>query len=160
MSLPIFYLDVLWFLDYNIISKKYFIFIIKILKMRGGEEMKKLLVALMLLAPTMTFAQDAETDFGTTKLGGLSTASSKDLVATIESIVNLVLTFLGGIAVLLFLYGGFKWFTSQGNSDQIDAAKKIMGSAVVGLAIIFASYAAAQYIITQLYDRTIGTVGA
>jgi len=122
--------------------------------MRGGEEMKKLLVALMLLAPTMTLAQTDE--FGTDKLSGLSTASSRDLVQTVESIVNLILTFLGGIAVLLFLYGGFKWFTSQGNSDQIDSAKKIMGSAVVGLAIIFASYAAAQYIITQLYDRTIG----
>ncbi len=116
--------------------------------------MKKLLVALMLLAPTMTLAQTDE--FGTDKLSGLSTASSRDLVQTVESIVNLILTFLGGIAVLLFLYGGFKWFTSQGNSDQIDSAKKIMGSAVVGLAIIFASYAAAQYIITQLYDRTIG----
>jgi TRAP-type C4-dicarboxylate transport system permease small subunit len=74
----------------------------------------------------------------------------------LAGIINTALYFLGGIAVLLFLYGGFKWFTSQGNSDQIDSAKKIMGSAVVGLAIIFASYAAAQFVINSLYNNTLG----
>ncbi len=125
--------------------------------------MKKLLVALMLLAPSMAMAQGgtpdiAEDPFGRNALGGISTAqgTSKDIFVVIANITNIILTFLGSIAVLLFLYGGFKWFTSQGNSEQIEAAKKIMGSAVVGLAIIFASWAAAQYIFdtlrTQLLD--------
>ncbi len=130
--------------------------------MRGGEEMKKLLVALMLLAPAMlpsgASAQDASTDFGTEVLSGIKTSGggTKDLYQMLAGIINTALYFLGGIAVLLFLYGGFKWFTSQGNSDQIDSAKKIMGSAVVGLAIIFASYAAAQFVINSLYNNTIG----
>lgn len=111
--------------------------------------MKKLLVALMLLAPSMAMAQDP---FGRNSLNTISTApaTSKDIFEVVSNITNIILTFLGAIAVLLFLYGGFKWFTSQGNSEQIEAAKKIMGAAVVGLAIIFASYAAAQYIFDQL----------
>ncbi len=125
--------------------------------MRGGEEMKKLLVALMLLAPSMAMAQApdiSEDPFGRNTLGELSTAGeSKDIFVVISNITNIILTFLGAIAVLLFLYGGFKWFTSQGNSEQIEAAKKIMGAAVVGLAIIFASYAAAQYIFDQLSNQ-------
>lgn len=116
--------------------------------------MKKLLVALMLLAPTMAMAQS---EFGADRLNTLATYSTRDIYQTVSGIVNTVLMFLGSIAVLLFLYGGFKWFTSQGNSEQIEAAKKIMGAAVVGLAIIFASYAAAQYIIGALYNNTIGT---
>lgn len=120
--------------------------------------MKKLLVALMLLAPSVALAQpsgDPATDFGTGELDELKTASTRDLYSIVSGIVNTVLFFLGGIAVLLFLYGGFLWFTSQGNSDKIDSAKKIMGSAVVGLAIIFASYAAAQFIINSLYNNTL-----
>lgn len=123
--------------------------------------MKKLLVALMLLAPSLALAQSTgsvESDFGTETLGGIRTAGdgSRDLYQMLAGIINTGLYFLGGIAVLLFLYGGFKWFTSQGNSDQIDSAKKIMGSAVVGLAIIFASYAAAQFVIKSLYNNTLG----
>jgi TRAP-type C4-dicarboxylate transport system permease small subunit len=117
--------------------------------MKGGEEMKKLLVVLMLLAPSMAMAQGDP--FGQNSLINLSTAGeSKDIFVVITSITNIILTFLGAIATLLFLYGGFKWFTSQGNSEQIEAAKKIMGAAVVGLAIIFASWAATQYIFDQL----------
>jgi len=129
--------------------------------MRGGEEMKKLLVALMLLAPSMALAQstnDVNADFGANVLENIRVAGdgSRTLYQMIAGIVNTALYFLGGIAVLLFLYGGFKWFTSQGNTEQIDAAKKIMGAAVVGLAIIFASYAAAQFIIGSLYNNTLG----
>lgn len=138
-----------------LLVKSTLLLIIKILKLKGGEEMKKLLVALMLLAPSMAMAQTpdiADDPFGRNTLGGLSTASggSKDIFVVISSITNIILTFLGAIATLLFLYGGFKWFTSQGNSEQIEAAKKIMGAAVVGLAIIFASWAATQYIFDQL----------
>lgn len=133
-----------------LLVKSTLLLIIKILKLKGGEEMKKLLVSLMLLAPGMAMAQDDP--FGRNSLQNLSTApeTSKDIFEVVANITNIILTFLGAIAVLLFLYGGFKWFTSQGNSEQIEAAKKIMGAAVVGLAIIFASYAAAQYIFDQL----------
>lgn len=133
--------------------------------MKGGEEMKKILVALMLLAPTMLPARalaqatgNAEDDFGTNVLSGIRTAGdgSRDLYDMLAGIINTALYFLGGIAVLLFLYGGFLWFTSQGNDDKINSAKKIMGSAVVGLAIIFASYAAAQFVINSLYNNTLG----
>ncbi len=127
--------------------------------MKGGEEMKKLLVALMLLAPTMAMAQarDVESDFGTNVLQNIRVAGdgSRDLYDMLAGIINTALYFLGGIAVLLFLYGGFLWFTSQGNDDKINSAKKIMGSAVVGLAIIFASYAAAQFVINSLYNNTL-----
>lgn len=123
--------------------------------------MKKLLVAFALLAP-VSFANaeiiNVQQDFGTEVLSGIKTAGdgSRSLYDMLAGIINTALYFLGGIAVLLFLYGGFKWFTSQGNSDQIDSAKKIMGSAVVGLAIIFASYAAAQFVIKSLYNNTLG----
>ena len=89
-------------------------------------------------------------------MSGLSTASTRDVFDTVVSIVNLVLYFLGGIAVLLGLYAGWLWFTSRGNADQIRKAKSIMVSAVIGLLIIFSSYAITNFVIDNLYRNTIG----
>jgi hypothetical protein len=66
-----------------------------------------------------------------------------------DPIVNLIRMFLGVLALvflILVLYAGFKWMTSAGNSETIDKAKKIMTSALVGLLIIFLSYAITAFI--------------
>ncbi len=92
----------------------------------------------------------AQTDtFGRNSLGGLSIASTRSLFDMVVGIVNTILYFLGGIAVLLFMYAGWLWFTSQGNSEKISKAKKIMISVVIGLAIIFSSYAAVNWIFKE-----------
>jgi hypothetical protein len=46
---------------------------------------------------------------------------------------------LGVIAVILVLWGGFKWMTAAGNEDGITEAKKLMGAGVIGLVIILAA---------------------
>ena len=117
--------------------------------------MKKLLVALLLLAPSTAFAAVGLENFNVNALNNISTYSTRNIYSTISGIINIILGFLGTIAVLLFLFGGFKWLTSQGSSDKIDEAKKMMGAAVVGIAIVFASYAVANFIIGSLYNNTI-----
>ncbi len=82
---------------------------------------------------------------------------NQDLKTTIASIINIVLSFLGVLAVLIILLGGFKWMTSQGSSDKVDEAKKLIGEALIGLVIIFAAYAIASFVLNQLYTAT--TVG-
>ncbi len=120
--------------------------------------MKKLLAFLLLLGPALAASPASATsinDFGVNQMRNLSTYSTRSVYDTISGIINIILGFLGTIAVLLFLFGGFKWLTSQGSSDKIDEAKKLMGAAVVGIAIIFASYAVSQFIISKLYENTI-----
>lgn len=92
--------------------------------------------------------------FGSEALNTLSiaTGGSKDIFEIITSIVNIVLYFLGGIAVLLGLYAGWLWFSSRGNTEQIKKAKGIMVSAVIGLAIIFASYAIVNFVIDTITE--------
>lgn len=116
--------------------------------------MKKLLAFLLLLAPSVASAQGLQ-NFNLNALNNLSTYSTKNVYQTIAGVINIILGFLGTIAVLLFLFGGFKWLTSQGSSDKIDEAKKLMGAAVVGIAIIFASYAVSTFVISSLYNNTI-----
>lgn len=66
-------------------------------------------------------------------------------------IVNFALSFLGLIAVVIILYGGFKWMTAAGNEDQVSEAKKLLGAGVIGLLIILAAWALATFMIGQIY---------
>jgi hypothetical protein len=70
------------------------------------------------------------------------------------SVVNIMLGFLGIIAVLIILFGGFKWMTAGGNEDAIDQAKKMMTAGVIGLVIVLAAFGLAQFVINALYDAT------
>jgi hypothetical protein len=99
------------------------------------------IASVIFLWPTITLAQ-----FGEDALDNISVATTKDIFDIIVGYVNIVLYFLGTIAVLLFLYAGWLWFTSQGSSEKIEKAKKIMVSAVIGLAIMFGSYAIVNWI--------------
>lgn len=118
--------------------------------------MKKLL-ALLLLLPSAVHAQVTIENFGTSNLNNLLVYSTKNVYETVSNIINIILSFLGALAILLFLYAGFKWLTSQGNTDKIDEAKKLMGAAVMGIAIIFAAYALSTFIIGSLFNNTVGT---
>jgi hypothetical protein len=55
------------------------------------------------------------------------------------------------------LYGGFVWLTSAGSEDKIGQAKKIITAGIVGLVLIFVSFAIAQFVIAQLITATAAT---
>jgi len=76
------------------------------------------------------------------------------------SVVRILLGFLGIIAVLIILLGGFKWMTAGGNEDQIGEAKKLLAAGVIGLIIILMAFGLAQFVINALYTATNAGVGA
>ena len=115
--------------------------------------MKKIITGLLLFAPMMASAQDA--NFGVDDPALINTGlGTKGLKETIGAILNVLLTFLGIIAVLIILLGGFKWMTSQGNTEKVDEAKKLIGAGVVGLVIILAAYAIVRFVLTTVFDAT------
>ena len=106
-------------------------------------------IALMSLLVLPVFALDTGLQYGTAT--GLGT---KDLREGIMSIVRLLFGFLGVIAILLMLWGGFRWMTAAGNEEKISEAKKIISAGIIGLVIIFISYAIATFVINQLIVAT------
>jgi hypothetical protein len=70
------------------------------------------------------------------------------------SIIKILLGFLGIIAVLLILYGGFRWMTAAGNEDGVATAKKTIFAGVIGLIIILMAFGLAQFVIDALYNAT------
>ena len=75
---------------------------------------------------------------------------NQDLATTIGRIVNIVLGFLGLIAVIIIVIGGFIWMTSGGAQDKIDKAKALIKAGVIGMIIIVLSFAAATFIVSLL----------
>jgi len=116
--------------------------------------MKKIVTGLLtislLFLPAIAAAQiDTYDTIGTTF--GMGTA---DLESTVINIVQWLLGFLGLIAVIFILYGGFVWMTAAGNEEKVSKAKKVIGAAAVGLIIVLVAWAIVIFVIQQTVDVT------
>ncbi|MFA5188219.1 MAG: pilin [Patescibacteria group bacterium] len=65
---------------------------------------------------------------------------TSEISIIIANIIKALLSLVGMIFLILFIYGGFKWMTAGGAPDKIEKAKKLLVNAVIGLAIITAAY--------------------
>ncbi len=57
---------------------------------------------------------------------------------------------VGSLALLMFVYGGFVLLLSQGSSDKVAKGKSIIIGAVIGLVIVFVSWAVINFIVTGI----------
>lgn len=69
-------------------------------------------------------------------------------------VINALLLFAGAVAVLFLIIGGFRYVISQGNEQQVEAAKKTILYAVLGLIIIFIAF-----VLTRLIQQYLGVTG-
>lgn len=125
----------------------------KIAKYRVGLSILATLVFSLALAPAALATQNTQQALGLT-YGTVTGLGSRDIRETIASIINVALGLLGIVALVIVLYGGFKWMTAGGNDEQVGEARKIIISGVVGLAVIFSSYAIANFVLAQLGAAT------
>lgn len=63
-----------------------------------------------------------------------------DFVVLIIRASNMILRFVGSLALLFFIYGGLMFLLSSGNKEQVSKAKGIVKAAVIGLIIVFTSF--------------------
>jgi hypothetical protein len=68
----------------------------------------------------------------------------------IGRIINAALGIVGSIALLMFIYGGFTWMLAGGNSEAVSKGKNILIWSVIGLVIIFSSYALVKFVFTSI----------
>ncbi|MDO8505133.1 MAG: pilin [bacterium] len=76
--------------------------------------------------------------------------TSTDPRIIVAKIIRVALGFLGTVALVLILYGGYLWMTAAGNEETIDKAKKVLTQATIGLAIILSAFSITQFIINRL----------
>ena len=88
------------------------------------------------------------------KIQEITGLDERDPRGIAASVINVALGFLGIIAVGLILYAGFKWMTAGGSEDKITEARKLLFAGVIGLIIILAAFAIANFVLTQLIRAT------
>ena len=89
-----------------------------------------------------------------TNIEGNILLGKKDPREITAEIINILLGFLGIIAVIIILAGGFKWMTAGGNQDKIDEAKKLMAAGAIGLVIVLVAFGIAKFLISSLMSAT------
>lgn len=108
--------------------------------------MKKIIASFLTITavalPIVVSAQVNVGQYGSTF--GMGTA---DLESTIIKIVQWVLGFLGLIAVIMILIGGFYWMTAGGNEEKVASAKKIISAAVIGLIVVLLAWAIVVFVV-------------
>ncbi|MDZ4221272.1 MAG: pilin [Patescibacteria group bacterium] len=77
-----------------------------------------------------------------------------DVKGSIANIINIILGFLGIIAVIIILAGGFKWMTAGGNEDKVAESRQMIIQGVIGLVVVFAAWAIASFVVTNLQTAT------
>ena len=86
----------------------------------------------------------AEVDSNTLSL------SSEKPIDVIANIIQTGLSLLSIVFFIIVMYAGFKWMIAFGNTEGAEKAKSTLETALIGLAIILASYAITRFIFIGL----------
>ncbi len=119
------------------------------------------LILTLPLLPNLAHAGDATTTTATTAT--TTTAASTTAAVTLYNplgetdvrviigrVIKGILGLIGSLAFLMFIYGGMLWMTSAGNADRVKKGQSILVWTVLGLGVIFSSYAAVNAILNSL----------
>ncbi len=82
---------------------------------------------------------------------GVNAIGGSDNTLTVENSlqqgINVFLFFVGAIAVIMLIYGGFRYITSGGEASALSAAKNTIMYAVIGLVVVILAGAIANFAI-------------
>jgi len=125
------------------------------------------LFAVLLMTPLFAMANNAfeglneaantgylGNEVGTGGLNGNSVMT--DIPQAIGRIVGIVLSLVGVFFFLLMIYGGFTWMFARGNEQNVEKAKSIIQSAIIGMIIVLAAYAITVFIGSALTSSDAG----
>ena len=66
--------------------------------------------------------------------------ATDDPAVLIGYVIKTLLGVVGGVSLLVMVYGGFQWLTAAGNEDKIKKGTQTMLWSAIGLILVFSSY--------------------
>jgi hypothetical protein len=94
------------------------------------------------------------TAFGSNNSCQNGTPASSSLATIAKTVVNIFSLIVGIVAVIMIIYGGFRYITSGGESGAVGNAKNTIIYAIVGLILV----ALAQTLVHFVLNASAGTV--
>ena len=67
-----------------------------------------------------------------------------------NTVVNVLLFIIGAISVIMLIWGGIRYTTSAGNSNNVTAAKNTIMYAIIGLIFAFLAFAIVNWVLVAI----------
>jgi Na+-driven multidrug efflux pump len=102
------------------------------------------------------FDLEDQEGFGTESEIPQNFGSSGDPKDVQEVVANLVVVFLGFMAIIfmvMLILAGFNWMTAQGNQEKVDKARSQIKNAIIGIIVILAAYAIVSFVLGVIADK-------
>ncbi len=77
----------------------------------------------------------------------LGTTSPEELIGRV---IKALLSIVGSLALLMFIYGGILWLTAGGSSEGVKKGQEIIKWSVAGILLIFTAYIILRYVLGAL----------
>ena len=111
-------------------------------------------LAASVATPALAANELTTNDLGVGAIGSSIKLGAGDVRQTAAQIINVALGFLGIIAVVIVLLGGFKYMVAGGSEEKTSEARKLIVSGIIGLAIILSAWAITSFVISNLVTAT------
>jgi len=72
----------------------------------------------------------------------------------IGMVIKSFLGLLGGLALVMMVWGGFQWLTSAGNDEKVKKGTQTMMWAIIGMVVVLASYLLVSTVLRFLSGST------
>jgi hypothetical protein len=85
---------------------------------------------------------------------GLGSSGDAELTPKIAAIINIVLGFVGVVAVIFIIYAGFRWITAGGNDEKVTEARGHIKNALIGLVVVFLAFIIVNFTVDRITRAT------
>lgn len=68
----------------------------------------------------------------------------------VQNVITGILGVVGAVSLVMMVIGGITWMTSAGNADRVRRGRDTLLWAILGLVVIFLSYAIINFVFTGL----------
>lgn len=89
---------------------------------------------------------------------GTGDCGFNDFILLGVNLTKLILSIVGSLALLFFVYGGVMFLMAGGKSDMVDKGKKIITNAVIGVALVLGAWIIVNFAIAALTGTKLSQV--
>jgi len=111
---------------------------------------KKILI-LAIIFSFLCWAPILAADPSVIKLDNPLTIQTDSPAVLIGYVIQAVLGIVGGVALVMMVYGGFQWLTAAGNEEKVKGGTQTMLWSAIGLILVFSSYIIAKTVLGVIY---------
>lgn len=84
--------------------------------------------------------------------GGTGISQNDDLMATLTTIVNVIVGVIGFVAVVMIVVGGINFAVSQGDAGKVAKARNTILYGVVGLVVALLAFAIVNFVLSNIFS--------